>query len=539
VEKWKSIIFRIIAKVVAFFYRDFHWKILSLTLAFLLWFVGINVNNPIQTDAYDNLPLMVLHRDHLAQNNVVLLNEQQLNNARVGVSIQATRGDHAIIRAARNDNILASVDLSTINFDQVHEADSTVRVQVDVDVFIHQNHVARAMRPSTIELLLDRHGDLSLPIEVDPIGTPLEGFEKRPAQLVNTMVRLSGAQSILDEVAGVRVRAYIDNAYRTVEEVKPLVVYNRNREDITSSVNLSFQTVHVRVPILPYNDIPLEINATGNPMPGFMVTEVSINPSAVALVGPEEDISNISNIMLGDIDLTLANQNIQQSFEILPAIADTGLTLREGAPEEAVVSVVVERVIARNFSLPLENVTVSGYVRPFTFVSAGPLTVSVRGRESVIGSMTLNQIRANLDLTGLGAGTHTVQLGINVPRFAALANNVTVEVTIEAETIVFEPVEPPDWTADLEDDNDEDEAEMESETEPEEETGIDASDISDIGGEAEGDSADTLDYDYNEVNDEDDEYDDDEYDEDIADEDEVGGGVENDDPEIEENIAYS
>lgn len=449
-EKWKNIIIRIAAKVAAFFYRDFHWKLLSLALAFILWFVGINVNNPIQTDAYNNLPVMVLHRDHLAQNNVVLLNEQQLNNARVGVSIQATRSDHAQIRAARNDNILASVDLSTINFDQVHESDSPVRVHVDVDVFIHQNHVARAMRPSTIELHLDRHGDLSLPIEVDPIGTPMEGYEKRPAQLVNTLVRLSGAQSILDEVAAVRVRVHIDGAYQTVEEVKPLVVYNKNREDITNSVNLSFQSVHVRVPILPYSDIPLVINATGNPMPGFMVTDVNVNPPAISLVGSEEDIANISNITLGNIDLSLASQNIQRSFEILPAVADTGLTLRDGAPKEAVVSVVVERVISRNFSLPLENINVSGYARPFTFVSTGPLNVSVRGRESVIGAMSLNQIRASLDLTGLGAGTHTVSANINLPRFAALANNVTVDILIEAEPIVFEPVEPPDWTSNLE-----------------------------------------------------------------------------------------
>ena len=435
-------------KAAAFFYKDFHWKMLSLALAFVLWFVGINVNNPVQPVTYDNLPLIVLHRDQLALNDAILLNEQQVSNTRISANIRATRSNHVLIQAARNDNIQASIDLSTINFDEVLENSGPVSVFVDVDVFIHQDYISRTMRPYRVELVLDRHGSITMPVNIDLQGIPQEGFESRMPVVSQSLVRITGPRSVLDEVSEVRVGVYIDNAYETVEGVYPLAVYNNQGEDITNTVSLSIQAVHIQVPVLPYANIPLEVNTIGTVMTGFMVTEIRIDPPAVSLIGNAEEIEETASIILGEVDIDSINHTLEHTFDIRQALAGTGLILSSSAPSEALVTIVVEQIISRELPLPLANLTVRGYPHSFTFASQSPITLTLRGRASVINALNLNQITAVLDLTGLGEGTHLVPVSITVPGEVTLVNQAAVSVIIEPEPAP-EPDDIPDLTEDL------------------------------------------------------------------------------------------
>ena len=455
-EKPKNVALRL----ASFIYKDFHWKLLSLALAFILWFVGTNVTNPVDTNLYNHIQLIVLHRDQLAHNNLVLLNEQQINNTRISASIQATRSDHALIQAAWADNIRASIDLSTINFEHVLAANEPIYLALDVDLFIHQPFITRTMTPNTVNLLLDRYDVKTLPIAADVIGRPMEGFEDQPPVLSNRLERLTGARSVLNEVVDVRARVYIDEAYETVEDVEPLIVYNSNRDIITDSVGLNIREVHIQVPIFPYESVPLRVNPVGTPMPGFMVTEIVFEPQEVSIMGAAEVLEDIAYIMLGEVDVHMTNATTSYSFDISAALADKDIALRAGTPTEATVTVVVERVISRDFLMPLEEISVSGYARPFTFESEEPVVLTMRGRESVISALTLGQISASLDLTGMGAGTHIVQVDVSPPARATLANLATVEITIEPEQIVFEPDDPPDWTADFDGDEEEGEEDV-------------------------------------------------------------------------------
>lgn len=450
IEKPKKFALTTTSFVASFFFKDFRWKVLALALAFMLWLVGVNVTNPIQTRSYDNLTLNVLGMDQLALNNAVLLNEPMVGNTRINASVMATSSNHQLIESDRSNNIQASINLSTINFEQVLELDQPVSLYVDVNLFINQDHVTSTMQPSRVRLDLDRFGVVTKRIVPDIAGTAMEGFEQRDPILSQRLVRLSGARSLLDDVNDVRVRVYIDDAYETVEEVGQLVVYNSQRENLTGLLNLGTQEVHIQVPILPYASIPLRVTTTGSPLPGFMATDINISPTTLSLVGTAEEIAETSTLILGEVDLTMARQTTEHTFDIREALSGTGLTLRDEDQNHATVTVVVEQVIERNMFLPLEYLTVTGYTRPYFFGTEEPIMLSLRGRESVINALTLNQINASLDLTGLGAGTHQLPIEVAPPSGAVLANLATVEITLEPEPLVFQPEDPPDWTADLE-----------------------------------------------------------------------------------------
>ena len=346
------------------------------------------------------------------------------------------------------------------------ETEGVSSVSLDVNVFIHQEYAMRLPTPSSVELFIDHHEERLVPIDVDVLGEPSEGFANLPFNHSPRVVRLSGARSVLRDVFNVRARVYIIDAFETVEEPRSLVVYNGANEDITGSVSLSVQATNVVVPIFPYTEKALRLDVPqGTVRSGFMATEVNIEPDRVSVVGTTEAINEMDFITLGNVEYNNADSNIEQVFDIRQALIGTGLTLRADAPTEATATIIVEQVIDRNMFLPLENLTVIGYnSRSFNFVDEEPITLTIRGRESIINTLTLNQIGASVDLTGLGSGTHTVQVNVVPPPRTSLANLATVEMTIEPEPIIFEPEEPPDWEADL-DDGDEEDEEVEEETE--------------------------------------------------------------------------
>ena len=437
-EKSKNIINKL-KGATAFFYKDFHWKVLSLFLAFMLWFVGININDPVQRQAYPNLPLNVIGREHLASNRIVLLNESQINNSRVDIEVRGIRSNHALIQSNRAENIQASIDLSTIDFDQIFEnADGIVYLPLDVNVSIQQDYINYDVYPQQMDLLLDQLSYRSMPIRIEVLGDPREGYERRETILAQSMVRLSGARSALKEVYEVRASISIDDAYEAVEEMEQLLVFNRAGDNITTTVSLSAPLVHVRVPIFPYAGVPLNVNTTGIALSNYMITDTTIDPPTIDLVGNLDDITSIS---LGDIDISDAEETIVQTFDIRQALQGTGLTLRAGAPTEAIATVVIERVVTRDFSIPLSSLFVSGATRPYTFVNSASLSLSLRGREAVINALNPTQISASISLAGLGPGRHTVPVTIRAVPGTTVVSPITTLVNIEGDPI--EPPEPP------------------------------------------------------------------------------------------------
>jgi len=245
----------------------------------------------------------------------------------------------------------------------------------------------------------------------------------------------------------------IQDADAPVYELVQLVALDNELNNITDTVNLGVRESQVQVPVLPYRSKQLTVGQTGMPMPGYMVTEITIEPQTIELVGSLEELDSLDSLQLGMVELDLVNETIEQKFDIRQALSDTGLTLRSGSPIEANARLVVERVISRDLFFAIERLRITGSEREFKFETSGELRLSLRGRESVINALSISQISGQVDLTGLGAGTHIVPVSLTVPRGVAVQNTpVTVSITIEPEPIpIPEEVNEPntDWMDDL------------------------------------------------------------------------------------------
>ena len=422
--------------------KDLHWKIGSVCVAFVLWLVGVHVTNPVSIQSYDNIPVHAQRRDHLSAANIILLNEE-IFNQRISVSIRASRSDHAFIQSARLENIHAVVNLASVDVEAARLSDAPITTFVDIEIFIDQNFISAAPRPASVLLQLDVLEHLTLPIEIETLGEPAEGFELQTPLSDRSVVRLSGARSHLERAASVTARLNIDGAEENVVDVAHLIALDGARNDITELFQLSFTVAQIEAPILPVFIVELGALTVGQTAPGYMATEINIEPNQITAVS-KDGKTDINRVVIGEIDLTMASESFSEIFDLRAALDEQGLTLARGQPAFVVVNAVIERVISREFYISIEEINIIGD-RPFSFISEEPIMVLARGRESAIRAMQESDVRAELDISGLGAGIHTLQVNIILPRVAAVANLVVIDISIDPQPLVFIPTEPPDW----------------------------------------------------------------------------------------------
>ena len=70
--------------------KDFGWKLLSIAIATILWFMVINIDQPVDTRGYSR-PLVIENMETLTNRGLAAGNLEELKNTKVTVKVKAQR----------------------------------------------------------------------------------------------------------------------------------------------------------------------------------------------------------------------------------------------------------------------------------------------------------------------------------------------------------------------------------------------------------------------------------------------------------------
>lgn len=417
-------------------FKDIKWKLSALGLACLLWFVGMNVNNPVTTRTF-NSRLTLSHQNILERDKVVILNEKQLTATAIEINVRGTRNDLDIL-STRPSSIAASLDLRAIDTSLVLQSDEPVPIAVDVDVDILMPGFERVNRiPNSVDVMMDKYVRQIKSVQAYAVGEVAEGYELQEVTGANATVPVSGAKSLVDKVHTIRVQMDVQDADGDVERTGNLTAYDVNGNDITATVELGVKETQVYATVLPCKTVELTVSMTNTNMPadGYTVTDVSVSPKIVKIVGKQETLDSIRTLSLEGINLNNLSESITTVLDIRQALTNQDVVLKRGEPSEASVTVTIERQLTREFSYSPEVFRVVGYPMgaSFRILNEEAAVISVRGAESVINGLTADRLNVQLDVYGLEPGEHTVALKVTLPRGVTLAGELpTLDVLIEA-----------------------------------------------------------------------------------------------------------
>lgn len=411
-------------KFLSFFYTDIHWKLIALFLAFLLWVVGANVNNPHENGSV-NVPLNRLNFEILANEGIVLLNESALD-IRVNVGVSAARHYLSDLLGAdpaiQEEQVIPSVDFRVIDIDAVRNSDGPVTVRLDISTNFYEGLYHRSTRPRYVELVLDQLVHQMFPIEAVVLSEAAPNFELRPERLENSRVTVTGARSVISEIdmVCVFVGGAILHLHADHNESVALTVFDHAGRDITDLVELSVRETFATIPVWPVDELELYIQSIGETAANFAVAEIEVYPRVINIIAPEERLIQLTPLLL-EVDITGANvtaYHIMSVVEHLPV----GVYLAHGQSPYVTVTVEIEPIERRIISVPFDNIRARGMGLQYQVLSEmTAIRIAVSGPRSSVSELGAADIGLELDLRNLPIGIHNVEMSVDLPYGITLA----------------------------------------------------------------------------------------------------------------------
>jgi len=407
----------IIKKYISAFFVDFQWKLLSLFVAFLLWFLSANLNNPARNDQF-HLLLQLHNVEVLARDSVVLLNEDALRETMIQIMIRGQRRELEALRARDPyfiaSMIVPSIDLRAIDPTKVLGADEPIALPLDISVNLYPAFEHLSIRPGYVEVILDAMASERLPVDITVIGEVLQGYELRTIQLTNNLVTVTGARNIVSSVESVGVRLDVLGLSSSTEITVPLAVFDREGNDMTDMVQLSISETTAFIPVWKIAPVELVVNPVGQVASGFAVSQLHFEPETIEVSAHPDRLEGLEYVTV-ELDLGGANDSFAYSINLAEWLPD-GVHLRRDETPSVTVAAVIEPIEQRFFNIPRDQIRIRGFAAIYQILGdTVPIRIGISGPRSLIEAVNYNLIDLELDLRNLSIGVHDVAISVDLP----------------------------------------------------------------------------------------------------------------------------
>src|SRR6185503_10476210 len=155
--------------------------------------------------------------------------------------------------------------------------------------------------------------------------------------------------------------------------------------------------------------LPVKPVVDGTPAPGYVISETVVEPASVTVIGPQGRLAAATAATTDRVPIEGASTTVVQSVNV--GVGDASLRLKEA--RTARVTVKIEKAGLRLFAAA--HIAVRN-LEPGLRGTADPAVVSVslRGAESLLARLDPATVVPYVDVTGLGRGTHTVPVLIDI-----------------------------------------------------------------------------------------------------------------------------
>ena len=223
----------------------------------------------------------------------------------------------------------------------------------------------------------------------------IKGTEDSIAK-VSTIKALVNVSNMVDPKAGT-------NTLRDI----PLIAYDENGSKVDVEMVPSKVTATIQIES-PSKSVPLEVEPVGNVIFGKAIKNMTTNVQKVTIYGSSKVLDNTNSIKV-KVDVNNLKYNKDYTVTIKKP---TGI--REISEKVVTVKIELDDEVTTELSgvkLGVVNLG-SNYTAQATSENATEVTVILKGVESIIKNITTTDVEAYVDLEGLGAGDHEVEIKV-------------------------------------------------------------------------------------------------------------------------------
>lgn len=413
--------------------RNFTMKIIAAFFAFIMWMYVMSEVNPKIVKDIPNVKVTILNEESLKRNNLVLMD---LEDNTVTVEVEGRRND--VIGISQSD-IIAEIDLKGYR-EGVNKVPVNIKGVLNGEVIDYY--------PKYLEVSIDRLIEKQMPISVQLIGNPVEGYADGDVEVSPAEVLVKGPKSIVNTVDRVVAAINVEGIKKGFSTSVPMKLLNDDNKEITS-LQKEPNTVKVGVGILKLKKVSIEPVIEGEPLVNHKLADVKIKPETITIKGPEDVVAGIDKVKTKPIDIGFENKDIKQKVELdLPE----GVYVVDDIKPE--ISIDISKEVKQTLELKKEDIVVKNMDEKYTFIldetekENNIIEVSFTGLEEIVEEIETKDINLYLDLADLSPGEHTVDIEIE-----DIEGILVDEIKPASLKIIIEDKSDPDEDTDEETDN--------------------------------------------------------------------------------------
>jgi len=397
--------------------RNFGTLLLALILAFVVWVSAVVNADPNEEGVFEPVTINVIGQDP----GLLLVGDFQDD---VSLTLRAPKS----IWAALNTNpdlVSAWIDLSGLG-----TGEHTVNVQLQVDISPIR---ILEVDPEEVSVSLEPLLSKEMPVELVIEGEPPLGYRQGEAVVQPENATVTGAESVVTQVAEVIARLDLTGAIDTIERDVELIAVDGNRA-VIPDVTVTPRVAHITQPVSllgGFKNVVVKVVTTGKVQEGYRLTNISVSPLTVTLFADNpqliEDIPGFVETL--PVDLT----GLQDYYETV-----VSLNLPEGVRVVSDQRVLVQVSIAAiegslTLTVPVEVIGLAPDL--VAVISPETVDIIVAGPLNILESLTAEDFQVVVDLSGQPPGVY--QRAPEVVRFPEEVRVQTIlPETIEVEILV-------------------------------------------------------------------------------------------------------
>lgn len=398
-------------------------KIIAVIFAAFLWLIVVNLDNPVSTQTFSEIPVTIINEDIILSAGDTY---QVLGEEKVSVVVSATR---QVRQKLTKEDIVATADIK-----EMDTSTGLVPIKISIPNYAGKYESAEAA-PRNLQIQREKSGKKVLSLTVSTGDSKVrDGYILGDMTVNPDKVTITGPESILDQIDRAVALIDVEGLAKDSEETAKLGLYDISGNPISQTRlgnNLGEGGITVSVEVLKIKSVPISLSVSGTPAEGYKYTGYSSEPETVQIYGEKDVVDKIEEIDVPVIDVSGASQPIQKSVNISEYLPE-GVQLVDEKTANITVTAMVEEEGTRTINFMASSIQIYNLAEGLQVSYEPDAEIALRfsGDQKALEMLDISNA-VSVDMSAyVVPGVYDVHVDVDIPEGITLMKKVTVQLTV-------------------------------------------------------------------------------------------------------------
>jgi YbbR domain-containing protein len=414
-------------KILKTLTHNLGFKVLACFLAFVLWLVVYNIDDPRKTKTFTT---------NITVDNASAVSDMNKCYEIIGgsntVSFAVTAKRSELDKIEDTDfNAVADMNRMIIS-----EDGDTASVPIEISYKRNSSSLTINDSNKYLEVSLEDLMSHRFMISAATSGTVADGYAIGDVTVTNpNVLNVSGPASVVKEIDSVVATIDVDGMSADLSDNVLPVLYDADGNEVdTTKLTLSNTTVTISATILSVKEVPLNFSTKGTPYGDYRVVDISSSSESVKVKGTSSALNKISSIDIPDsmLDVSGVKDDVTKTIDITEFLPD-GVELCDASDGSVKVTVRIEAYESKEVSINSSDIKVENLGEDYKLsFELTKIPVTISGLRADLNTLDASKLKPAIDASNLGEGDHSVTLNVEVDEEKYAYWPITVMVHVES-----------------------------------------------------------------------------------------------------------